>query len=126
MAILGCDVALGWLGNIYQAVIDACVRTLHAGGYNICLTVPNLEENRCELPPWKVDGAIVLQEYSPETIEAMERVNLPYVVINGIGGSCCSSVIPDDIGATKRALCHVEEHLRNLYSIMGLRPLQKS
>jgi LacI family transcriptional regulator len=109
VAILGCDVALGWPGNIYQAIIDACVRMLHVGSYNICMTVPNLEENRCELPPWKVDGAIVLQECSPETIEAMERTNLPYVVINGVGGPCCSSVIPDDIEATKLAVRHLVE-----------------
>ncbi|MCJ7729746.1 MAG: LacI family transcriptional regulator, partial [Sedimentisphaerales bacterium] len=118
IAILGCDIALGWPVNIYQAVIDACVGVLHIGGYNICLTVPNLEENRCELPPWKVDGVIVLQECSPETVEEMERANLPYVVINGVGGPNCSSVIPDDIEATKLAIRHLLElgHTRIAYA----------
>jgi DNA-binding LacI/PurR family transcriptional regulator len=109
IAILGCDIALGWPGNIYQAIIDACVETLHIAGYNVCMNVPNLEESRCELPPWKVDGVIVLQECSPETIEAMEKSNLPYVVINGIGGLSSSSVIPDDIEATKMAVRHLVE-----------------
>lgn len=118
IAILGCDIALGWPVNIYQAVIDACVGVLHIGGYNICLTVPNLEENHCELPPWKVDGVIVLQECSPETVEEMERANLPYVVINGVGGPNCSSVIPDDIEATKLAIRHLLElgHTRIAYA----------
>ncbi len=109
ISILGCDTALGWPGNIYQAVIDACVRTLQTGGYDICMNIPNFEENRCELPPWKVDGVIVLQECSPETIEAMEKTNLPYVVINGVGGPGSSSVIPDDIEGTKQAVRHLME-----------------
>jgi LacI family transcriptional regulator len=118
IAVLGCDIALGWPGNIYQAIIDACVETLHTGGYNVCMSVPNLEENRCELPPWKVDGAIVLQECSPETIEEMERANFPYVVINGAGGPNCSSVIPDDIEGTKLAMRHLVElgHTRIAYA----------
>ena len=109
IAILGCNIALGFPGNIYQAVIESCVRELHTGSYDVCMSVPNLTGNRCELPPWKVDGAIVLQECSPETIEEMERAGLPYVVINGVGGPNCSSVIPDDIEATKMAVRHLVE-----------------
>ena len=73
IAILGCDVALGWPGNIYQAIVDSCVRELHSGEYDVCMSIPNLAKDRCELPPWKVDGAIVLQECAPETIEVLER-----------------------------------------------------
>jgi len=109
IAILGCNIALGFPGNIYQAIIESCVRELHTGNYDVCMSVPNLMGNRCELPPWKVDGAIVLQECSQETIEEMERANLPYVVINGVGGPSCSSVIPDDIEATKMAVRHFVE-----------------
>jgi len=118
ITILGCDTALGWPGNIYQAIIDSCVKMMHEGGYDVCMSVPNVEENRCELPPWKVDGAIVLQECSPETIEEMERANVPYVVINGFGGPGCSSVIPDDIEATRLAVRHLVElgHTRIAYA----------
>jgi LacI family transcriptional regulator len=107
VAILGCDIVLGWPGNIYQTIIDASVRTLHVRGYDVCITVPNLEQDDTELPPWKVDGAIVLQECSPETIDVMERINMAYVVINGAGGPSCSSVIPDDVGAMRRAIRHL-------------------
>jgi LacI family transcriptional regulator len=109
IAILGSDVALGWPGNIYQAIVDACVKTLHEGKYSICMTVPDLEQDHSELPPWKVDAAIVLQECSPETIAEMERTNLPYVVINGVGGQSGSSVIPDDIEGTRLAVRHLVE-----------------
>jgi LacI family transcriptional regulator len=109
IAILGCNIALGFPGNIYQAIIEACVRELHSCSYDVCMSVPNLGGNRCELPPWKVDGAIVLQECSAETIEEMERAGLPYVVINGVGGPNCSLVIPDDIEGTRLAMRHLIE-----------------
>jgi DNA-binding LacI/PurR family transcriptional regulator len=110
IAFVGCDLALGWPGNIYQTIINSSVEALHEFGYNVCLTVPNLEESRTELPPWKVDGAIVLQECTPETIDEMERTNLPYVVVNGVAGPSGSSVIPDDVEATT----HVMEYLFDL------------
>jgi LacI family transcriptional regulator len=109
IAILGCDVALGWPGNIYQTIVDSCVRELHTGEYDVCMSIPNLAKDHCELPPWKVDGAIVLQECSPETITVLEKNNVPYVVINGVGGQKCSSVIPDDIEGTRLAMRHLTE-----------------
>jgi LacI family transcriptional regulator len=109
IAILGCDVALGWPGNIYQSIVDSCVRELHSGEYDVCMSIPNLAKDRCELPPWKIDGAIVLQECSPETIEVLERNNIPYVVINGVGGPNCSLVFPDDIEGARLAMRHLAE-----------------
>ncbi len=109
IAILGCDVALGWPGNIYQAIVDSCVRELHTGEYDVCMSIPNLAKDRCELPPWRIDGVIVLQQCSPETIEVLERNHIPYVVINGVGGLSSSSVIPDDIEGTKLAMRHLVE-----------------
>jgi LacI family transcriptional regulator len=118
IAILGCDIAIGWPGNIYQAIIDSCVKVLQTRGYDVCMTVPRLEKHPCETPPWKVDGIIVLQECSAETIEEMERANIGYVVINGIGGPNGSSVNPDDIEATARAMRHLFElgHTRIAYA----------
>jgi len=109
IAFLGCNIALGFPGNIYQAIIESCVRELHSCSYDVCMSVPNLAGNRCELPPWKVDGVIVLQECSQETIAEMERACLPYVVINGVGGPTCSLVIPDDIEGTRLAMRHLME-----------------
>lgn len=109
IAILGCDVAMGWAGNIYQAIVNSCVRQLHAGDYDVCMSIPNLTRDRCELPPWKVDGAVVLQECSPETIEVLERTKVPYVVINGVGGPSASLVFPDDVEGTRLAMRHLVE-----------------
>jgi len=118
VAILGSDIVLGWPGNIYQTIINASVRALHVRGYDVCITVPNPEKSDTELPSWRVDGAIVMQECSPRTIEVMEKTGLAYVVINGVSGPSGSSVIPDDIEGTRRAISHLMDlgHRRIAYA----------
>jgi LacI family transcriptional regulator len=107
VAMIGNNTVFGWPSNIYQTTIEATVRFLQAREYDICSTAPNLERDSTELPPWRVDGVIVIQECSQETIDLMEKVGLPYVVINGQGGPSGSRVIPDDIDATRRAINHL-------------------
>ncbi len=109
IAFLGCNTSFGWPTNIYQLTCETAIRLLQGRGYNVCTSAPNLERDNTELPPWRVDGVIVLQECSPETIDEMERIGLPYVVVNGVGGASCSSVVPDDVDATKRAVRHLLE-----------------
>jgi len=118
VTILGCNTILGWPGNIYQTIINASVRALHVRGYDVCITVPTLEQEDVELPSWRVDGAIVLQECTRKTIELMEKTNLPYVVVNGVGGPSCSTVIPDDVEAMRRAIGHLIDlgHSRIAYA----------
>ena len=116
--ILGCNTVFGWPSNIYQSAVEAAVRYLQNKEYDVCFSIPNFERHRTELPPWKVDGVIVLQECSQETIEQMEKIQLPYVVVNGVGGPSCPSVIPDDVEATHKAVDHLLElgHRRIAYA----------
>ncbi len=118
VGILGCNALFAWPGNLYHVIIDACVRSLHGHDYDVCITVPNLEKTDLELPTWRIDGAIVLQECSPQTIEHMERIGLAYVVVNGVSGPNGSAVIPDDIQGTRRALAHLMDlgHRRIAYA----------
>lgn len=118
VAVLGCNTVYGWPSNIYQVTIEAAVRFLQGHNYDICITAPNLERDDTELPPWRVDGVIVLQECSPETIEQMEKIELPYVVVNGVGGPHGDTVVPDDVEATRCAIEHLVElgHRRIAYA----------
>ncbi|MBN1764482.1 MAG: LacI family DNA-binding transcriptional regulator [Sedimentisphaerales bacterium] len=118
IGLLGYNTVFGWPSNIFQETIESLVRYLQKRHYDICTTAANLERDNTELPPWRVDGIIVLQECSPETIEQMEKTHLPYVVINGIGGPNCSSVVPDDIEGTRQAIDHLLElgHRRIAYA----------
>lgn len=118
VGILGCNAIFGWPGNMYEVIIDACVQALHSRDYDVCITVPNLEKSDSELPTWRIDGAIVLQECSTQTIERMERIGLVYLVVNGVSGPNGSAVIPDDIEGTRRALAHLMDlgHRRIAYA----------
>lgn len=118
ISFLGCNTTFGWPTNIYQPAFEAAIRLLQSRDYNVCLAAQNLERDNTELPPWRVDGVIVVQECSPETIDEMERIQLPYVVINGVGGPSCSSVVPDDVDATQRAIGHLLDlgHRRIAYA----------
>ncbi len=118
IAVLGTDLIIGWPGNIYQTIINASVRSLHTRGFDVCVSVPNLEKSDTELPAWRIDGAIVMQECSQRTIDVMEKNRLPYVVINGLCGPTGSSVIPDDIDATRRVINYLYDlgHRRIAYA----------
>ena len=118
ISILGYNTVFGWPSNIYQLTTEAAVRYLQDHEFDICTTAPNLLRDDTELPPWRVDGIIVLQECSPRTIEQMEKIRLPYVVINGAGGPNGSMVVLDDIEATQRAIEHLHKlgHRRIAYA----------
>lgn len=117
VAMLGCKAIFGWPGNLYPTIIDAAVQALHTRNYDVCISVPK-EDDNSELPAWKIDGAIVLQECTPDTFTLMERANLPYVVVNGVGGSNSYCVIPDDVQGTERAMSHLLDlgHIRIAYA----------
>lgn len=72
VGIVGCDIIFGWPGNLYQTVIDASVKVFHENGFDVCINVPNLRDDDVELPSWRIDAAVVLQECSASTIELIE------------------------------------------------------
>lgn len=118
ISIIGYNTTFGWPSNIYQLTTEEAVRLLQEHHYDVCSTAPNLLRDDTELPPWRVDGILVLQECSPRTIEKMEELHLPYVVINGPCGPLGCSVIPDDLEATQRAIGYLYElgHRRIAYA----------
>ncbi len=118
ISMLGYNTVFGWPSNIYQTTTEEAVRCLQDQEFDICTTAPNLLRDDTELPPWRVDGIIVIQECSPRTIEQMEKIRLPYVVINGTAGEIGSSVVLDDIDATRQAIAHLRElgHRRIAYA----------
>ena len=87
ISFLGCNTTFGWPTNIYQPACETAIRLLQERNYTICTAAANLEKDNTELPPWRIEGVIVIQECSPETIDEMERTQLPYVVVNGVGQS---------------------------------------
>ena len=118
IAFLGLNTSFGWPTNIYQPMCESATQIFQNEGYNVCTAAPNLDRDNTELPPWRVDGVVVIQECSVKTLDEMERLNIPYVVVNGVGGQSCSTVVPDDVDATKRVFKHLLDlgHKRIAYA----------
>lgn len=118
VAFIGLNTSYAWPSDIYQHTCETAIRLLQSRGYNICLVAPNLETDNTELPPWRVDGAIVVHACKAETINEMERIQLPYVMVNGTGGPSCSSIVLDDVNATKNAIDYLVDlgHKRIAYA----------
>ena len=119
IAFIGLNTSFGWPSNIYQPMCETAIRIFQSKGFNVCTAAPNLERDNTELPPWRVDGIVVIQECSQKTIEEMERVSLPYVVVNGVGGKSCSTIVPDDVDATKRVVKHLVDLGHNNIAYAG-------
>ncbi|NJL32441.1 MAG: LacI family transcriptional regulator, partial [Phycisphaerales bacterium] len=67
---------------------------------------PSIEASH-DLPPWRIDGAIVASVLSMEDLRPLERARLPYVSINGWSGPRGGSVNYDDADGTRQALSHL-------------------
>jgi LacI family transcriptional regulator len=70
------------------------------------------------MPAWRIDGAVILAKCAPKTLEEINRLGIPYVVVNGICPEGGFSVLPDDIGGTRIAIDYFRQlnHKKIAYS----------
>lgn len=78
---------------------------------------PTLEASH-DLPPWKIDGAVVVGAMHPRDVAAVETARLPYASINGVCGPHGIAVGYDDVDGTRQAVRHLIElgHRRIAYA----------
>lgn len=107
VGIIGESTAYGWPGDTYQKVVEAAIRYLQGHGYDAFRYASNPIHSKTELPPWHVDGILLIHDVSDGTIDELERRRLPYVAINGRSGPGGSRVISDDTGAAGLAIQHL-------------------
>ncbi|MGA2916785.1 MAG: LacI family DNA-binding transcriptional regulator [Sedimentisphaerales bacterium] len=104
--ILGGSHALRDFGDIYQTAVNKIVSLVDSDfeDYTITVDMSLHHANNSELPLWRISAAIILARCNPATVEELERMNIPYVVINGPAGKLGSQVIPDDVNGMKLAV----------------------
>lgn len=71
-----------------------------------------------ELPPWRIDGAIVAGVLKKSDLNALEKARLPYVSINGWAGPTGGSITYDEAHGVQQALTHLMQlgHRRIAYA----------
>ncbi len=109
--IIGGHYALSDLGNIYQTVVNSATRVMDCSEdvFDVTVDMSHHDKQTSELPPWKIDGAIILAKANPSTLMELEDDQRPYVVVNGPAGTSGSSVVPDDECGTKIAIHYLAE-----------------
>lgn len=118
--IFGGNHALSELGNIYQTVVNNITQIIDSQteGFDVTVDMSCHKTEDSEMPAWKIDGAIILAKCTDRTMEEIVQMEIPYVVINGACPAGGFSVVPDDIGGTRKALAYLRElgHTKIAYS----------
>jgi len=86
--------------------------------FDVTVDMSHHDRQTSEMPPWKIDGAIILARANSPTLTELEEGQIPYVVVNGPAGKSGSSVVPDDECGTKIAIQYLAElgHRRIAYA----------
>ena len=118
--VFGGNHALSDLGNIYQTVVNKITQVMDsvAQGYDVTVDMSRHAANESEMPAWRIDGAIILAQCTPSTMQDVTQMGIPYVIINGLCPVDGCSVVPDDVGGTRIAIKHLVElgHSKIAYS----------
>ncbi len=109
VAVLGIDGL--WTDRIGPAeeAVAALAPTLDEAGYEICMQFISNRHSAFDPPGLRVDGVVAVGPRNDSDIEALERIGVPYVSVNGVVGRRGSSVRPDDRLGTRLALEHLVE-----------------
>ena len=122
--IIGGHYALSDLGNIYQTVVNSATFVMDRceDVFDVTVDMSHHDKQSSELPPWKIDGAIILAKANPSTLRELEDGQIPYVVVNGPAGKSGSSVVPDDENGTKIAIQYLAELGHRIIAYANSRP----
>lgn len=93
--------------GIYISILEGISEVLHAGGYDPFLELGSVAGREQPLPFWRFDGAILLQQPKPESVEELDRRRVPYVCVNEKVGKPTAYVLADDKLGMNRALDHL-------------------
>ncbi len=88
----------------FQAIINGLMEIFQNRGIALCSTY-SLEPHPVQsMPPWRIDGAIVVSAIAPSETDPIEAARIPYVSINGAGGPSAIRVAMDDVSGTRAAI----------------------
>ncbi|MEM7577976.1 MAG: LacI family DNA-binding transcriptional regulator [Planctomycetota bacterium] len=103
-------------GPVEEAV-NVMLREFADLDYRICTSFLTVGDEAYESPPWRVDGAVVLNPTALEQYEAIHTSGIPYLVMNGVSRADRPSVNVDDYAGARLAVEYLAElgHRRIAY-----------
>ena len=93
--------------GIYDAVTSHLVPYFREHGFEVCSTYYDPQHDKTLLPPWGVDGLVVMHRSPSHLIDELEEAAMPYVCVNCPTGPAGHSIQVDDTGGAELALGHL-------------------
>ena len=93
-----------------STAVGAAVGVLHQMGYSVCTSFPKPDQLGGQLPPWRVDGYLIVGVQNKRSLKEIEASSIPYVSINtrvGENGYACQ--VDDALG-----ICKVLDYLQQM------------
>ncbi len=107
IAVLGLRMLARAVHDPSDSVVDRMAETLAREGLHLTSAYVGATGDCYQLPPWQVDGAIVVRSTAEEDFRHVDASGMPYVAINGIAGTGGSSVLVEDPAAMADVLGHL-------------------
>ncbi len=68
--------------GINESLLEGFASVLHPAGYDVFFEMSPAESRKHAVPFWRFDGALLMQQPKPETVEELDRRGVPYVCVN--------------------------------------------
>jgi DNA-binding LacI/PurR family transcriptional regulator len=94
--------------GIYDALTAHLLGYLREHGFEVCTTYYDpYHDGASILPPWAVDGMVIMHRAPVQMIEELEQVGMPYVCVNCLPGPTGGSIQVDDQSGANLAMQHL-------------------
>ena len=93
--------------NLPQATVEGLLDVLAPRGFTLSAHYNPRGAPAHRLPPWRIDGAVVVDMHDRAELEPVEASGLPYVSINGWAGPRGSAVRFDDADGMRQLVRHL-------------------
>lgn len=95
--------------GINDALLAGFASVLLIAGYDLFFEVSAAEVRKHAVPFWRFDGALLIQQPKPETVDELDRRHVPYVCVNERAGEPAAYVLADDAMGMNMALDHLHQ-----------------
>lgn len=87
----------------FQDIVNGLMEAFQDKNITLCSTYSSIPHPVQSLPPWRIDGAIIVSSVASSETDRLEAARIPYVCINGVAGPSAMLVSMDDVNGTRVA-----------------------